>query len=166
MPTFDEALEYLLDFAREPRPTDHSDYGYEIYLPNVVRAFFRETTGDVQANQVRDVSPLFLDAAWELCRMGVLRPNVVRFFDQSTEEGQGYSLTEQGRAFVADPDRPDIALLPGRSVQLIEQLAATFGDGFFQRGTEAMRCYRTGSYLETSELRSTWPSMVESVRSY
>src|SRR6516225_2083053 len=122
----DDVVAFLVDYLRSPRP-DHgySTYGYEIWLPLVVDAYLREKEQTPEnpnpfrpnCPRAAELSPLFLEAAWHLCRRGILRPGIKAFGAQATPEGAsgyGYCLTTHGRrwidqgasaVFLADPDR-------------------------------------------------------------
>lgn len=166
MPTLDEAIEYLVAYAAERPRSLYSNYGYGLYLDNVILRFITETEriGEHDAEQrVPQLSPIFLDAAWELCRMGVLRPGVRELGENATERGGGgggYSLTEYGAQFVANPERPIFALLPGRFTSLIQPFRDRMGPGFLQRAAEGMRCYRASAYLAAC---SMWGAATESI---
>jgi hypothetical protein len=75
----DEVATFKLDFISNPRPSGYGAPDCEIYLPNVVAAYLVEFEQDPQhlvrdCQRSRDLLPVFLDAGWEFCRRGVLRP--------------------------------------------------------------------------------------------
>jgi hypothetical protein len=93
----------------------------------------------------------FYDAAWELCRVGVLRPGHYAPLGRAMGgefKGDGYSLTAYGRAWVRDAaNRPHLPTDPGRFAEVVTPFAARLGAGFLQRAIEASRDYRTANYL-------------------
>lgn len=103
----------------------------------------------------------FYDAAWELCRRGVLRPAAAVPAGQSAANqigqrinaapffGDGYSLTAWGREWVgkAASERATLPSDPGRITEVLQQFKALFGEGYAQRAAEAVSDWRTGNYL-------------------
>jgi hypothetical protein len=91
--------------------------------------------------------PLY-DAAWELCRIGVLRPGEFAPRGQSMARGfgDGYVLTKFGREWVKQASRRPI-VDPSRLSQVLQTFSEHFGDGYAQRATEAVATYRTANYL-------------------
>lgn len=59
--------------------------------------------------EARELSAVFYDAAWELCKRGIVRPDVRRTGDQAAEDS-GYSLTAAGRAALANLDATTMLL--------------------------------------------------------
>jgi hypothetical protein len=112
MPRLDDALQFLVDYLRQPRGSGVGQtYGYEVYIPNVCRSFAQQVEGISVQNpldlerRVPDLSSVFYEAAWELCRRGILRPGVRRHHDQVTDDGSGgngYCITSRGRTWLAD----------------------------------------------------------------
>lgn len=154
----DDALQFLISYLRQPRrPGEGFSYGYELYIPNVCRAFASEVEGiSAQAfpgieARVPELSSVFYEAAWELCRRGIIRPGVKQAGEQVTDDGSGgngYSLTTVGRAWLTDTEHAVfIPVEPSRVAQLIGRFRGKFGDGFFQRAQEAIRCHSATAYL-------------------
>src|SRR5262249_19970960 len=96
------------------------------------------------------LSPFFYDAAWGLCRRGVLRPGIKDMSGAGPVNGasaEGYNLTAVGRSWI-EQGVPDVLLVdPDRLSQLFDKLSPRFGPGFLQRANEAVRCHRFGAYL-------------------
>lgn len=155
--TLDDAIRFLLDYARLPRKSQYTSYGYDIYLPNVIHAFLVEVAGVHNsghlAGQPRGVaiSPAFYEAAWELCRRGILRPGLKRLGEQATADGpsgSGYCITEAGRMWLESADDHDfMPMEPGRLARIIDKFRARLGDGYYQRAQEAVRCHFATAYL-------------------
>jgi hypothetical protein len=152
---FDFLVEYLTRLP-EPqsgqRPT-HNDrpYGSDFYVPHVVHAYFTRQPHS-RSFEINDLSEEELrshyDAAWEMCRIGVLRPGQVAPKGQSMGAGfagDGYSLTTFGRSWLKDTARP--LTDPSRLTEVLLNLGTRFGDGYKQRSAESVRCYRTGNHL-------------------
>src|SRR5688500_17610903 len=81
----EDALEYLIKaLAKVPLPPVDKpggrnllQHGAEVWIPDLVAAYWRERK--VRVDEMRDEEKWpyftpFYDAAWELCRIGVLRP--------------------------------------------------------------------------------------------
>lgn len=159
MPRVDDALQFMISYLRSPRPRGEGNgYGYDVYIPNICRAYAREVENvspqDPMALERRAhelTGGVFYDAAWELCRRGILRPSVRSKEGQSTEDGSagnGYSITTAGNAWIADTEHAVfIPTEPSRAAELIGRFRADFGDGFFQRAQEAIKCHSATAYL-------------------
>lgn len=152
----DDAASYLLEYIRTPRSADgYPSYGYEIYLPNVVAGYLveveRNTTHHSQlrdSQRARELSSTFYDAAWDLCRRGILRPGVKRLGGQSDNgTGNGYSVTALGRSWIEQDTPSPLISDPSRLGALFSALSERLGRGFLQRATEAARCHNFGAYL-------------------
>jgi hypothetical protein len=159
MPRVDDALQFIISSLREPRSrAEAGGYGYDVYIPKVSWAYAR----DVEKISPQDSTALerrareltggvFYDAAWELCRRGILRPSVRNAREQSTVDGSagnGYAITAAGSAWIADAEHAVfIPTEPSRVAELMGRFRADFGDGFFQRAQEAVKCHSATAYL-------------------
>src|SRR5229473_2481249 len=149
----EDALEFIIDYAKTS-PGDSSYFGYEISLPGVVLSYLKEvepSSAHMQYAQDhpknRELSAAFYDAAWELCRRGILRPSVQFMGGQGIADGSGYCLTTLGRRWIKE--RASAVLLggPDRISQLFEKLSGRLGSSFLQRATEAAHCHAFGVYV-------------------
>jgi len=103
-------------------------------------------------NEAEAYARPFYDAAWELCRRGVLRPGQAAPMGHSSSGqfvGDGYALTAWGEQWVkkAAAERAGIPSDPGRLGEVLLQHKKHFGDGYAQRAVEAVNDYRAGNYL-------------------
>lgn len=154
-----DALTYLVDWLRRMPATRFPNFGYELYIPNVLREFLRQRDKAVPEHQVEEhfqrdapqVSSAFYSAAWNLCRRGILRPGIKAYGEQATNDGSGgngYSLTPFGRQWLSESDRDDyVPTEPERFGQLLSKGKVVLGPGFQERGQEAIRCYGAHAYL-------------------
>lgn len=170
---FDDAMNYLIDqLAKVPPPSvgraraRQSSHGADVWIDQISAAFWATrsvtqvfTTGD-QDEKEPYVAP-FYDAAWELCRRGVLRPgSAVAAGQTSTGQigqringapffGDGYSLTQWGREWVKKTvaERPIMPTDAGRLTTVLLEFKTNFGDGYAQRAAEAVSDWRAGNYL-------------------
>jgi hypothetical protein len=151
----DDAVEFIVDFVRNPRDVSvFQNFGYELKLEIVILTYLKEI-GDWPAHlqyaqdhpRAHELSRVFFEAAWELCRRGILRPSVQFISGQGSADGTGYSLTTLGRRWITD-DAPQILLLgPERISELFEKLSERLGAAFLQRATEAARCHAFSLYV-------------------
>ncbi|KZK76642.1 hypothetical protein PsW64_04801 [Pseudovibrio sp. W64] len=118
-------------------------YGYDVHPSSVCyHAADREASNDHnKKNRLeREWYPLFQEAAWELTKRGWLRPGVSHHGAQAVADG-GYSLTSYGSEQLSSLDENEIVLLqPGSLSAALKSYNKTFGDGFYQRSQEAIKC--------------------------
>jgi hypothetical protein len=154
----DDAMNFILLFLKDPAVRTHAasygDHGYDVFLSTLSRAYLIHTVPGVQLETEygRRLGELavFLDAAWQLCRRGILRPGVRDLQLQGNSHGhagQGFSLTTYGRAWIASANPELIPTQPGRFTQLLAKAAPRFGPGFSERSQEAAAAYQGGTYL-------------------
>src|SRR5258708_3936755 len=130
----DDATTFIVGFIRNPRNGNYSSYGYDVYLPNVVRAYVVEVekskehdSGIPNSARGRELSRVFYDAGWGLCRRGVLRPGITTFGAQSTgADYDGYSVTELGRSWIEKEEIFEL-VEPTRLGRLFESLSLHLG---------------------------------------
>jgi len=147
----EDATNFLTKYIRNPPPVS-SNFGYDIYIPNVIPAYLREIgANENDRNAGRDLSPHFYAAAWELCRRGIIRPGINMMKAQSTEEGSagdGYSVTPIGRQWLSESDDDNyVPTEPSRFSEILKPYKDRFGPQFFERSQEAIRCYGAHAYL-------------------
>ena len=159
MPTLDEAIAFILTFLRDRTETNSgrpnpagSVYGYDVYAPTLARQWVmgREGFSGNQDRAAQEVSGVFFEAAWELCRRGVLRPGVRLMATQAVSDGGGYSLTSHGASWLREADDAQfIVLQPGALASVFAGFRDMFGDGYHQRAQEALRCRSAEAWLAT-----------------
>lgn len=152
----DDAIEFIIDVIRHPRPrsSQFGKAGYDITLQIILDAYMREMkecpeyiSRAEDCPGAHEVTASIFEAAWELCRRGILRPSV-RFFEgqHGNADGSGYSLTTLGRRWV-DQGAERLLGGPDRISRLFEKLSAPFGPAFLQRASEAAHCHAFGQYV-------------------
>ena len=144
----EDAERLIIRWIREKPKSDYSNFGYDVYLSNLIRWYLEESSErDRQAieQSIPNLWPTFVAAAWELCRRGVIRPGVRQLNTQSTEHGsagEGYSITPFGAQWAAESRRDDfVPTEPQRFAQMLAPYIKRFGPGFHERAQEAVRCY-------------------------
>ena len=147
----EDATKILIQFLREQDHGGSAKYGYEIYLPALIHTYFRKAGLQDVESKVREVSPIFYNAAWELCRRGILRPGVKYHGAQATADGSsgnGYSITPFGRTWLQEANRDDfVPTEPERYGEILGQYKSMYGSGFHERAQQAVRCYGAHAYL-------------------
>jgi hypothetical protein len=150
----EEAEAFLIRWLRDPaiHRSEHSRYGYDLYLPNVIRDYLSHQRSPQQSEgEIRGLSPHFYAAGWDLCRRGILRPGIRIYGEQATADGasgNGYSITPFGQKWLAESDQDDfVPTEPGRFAQMLERYRERFGPTFYERAQEAVKCYGAHAYL-------------------
>ena len=153
----EEVLLVIVGWLRDGRlgsPMEYSHYGYDFYLPTLIRWYLRtqpHLTGQLKEHRLKELFPIFADAAWALCRRGILRPGVREYGAQVTDEGSGgsgFSITQFGRKWLEEEqDNTFVPTEPERFAELLDKFRNRFGPGFHERSQQAVRCYGAHAYL-------------------
>lgn len=153
----EDTIKYIIHYLNFKEGEGFTTYGYDLYLPHLMRRWCEEnySTLGVERHEserfLPDVSPYFYEAAWELCRMGVLRPGIQCWGKQATDDGSagnGYSITPFGRQWLTESDKNNfIPTEPGRFSEMLLPFVQIFGPGFHERAQQAIRCYGSHTYL-------------------
>jgi hypothetical protein len=119
------------------------------YLPDVVARFWQTRASGTPTVELTDGQfTVFYDAAWELSRIGVLRPGRVapRNMEHPNDFGDHWSITAFGFEWLARASaRPFLDM--SRMSEVLSGFAPRLGPGFGQRAVEAVRTFRTANYL-------------------
>ena len=141
-----------------PEPTDpkvrqhrQSNHQCDVWIPSVVVGYWQSRDpARPNINELAEDKILpFYDAAWNLCRIGVLRPGPILPKGQvvgAHHLGDGYSVTSFGRSWLKEAANHSLPN-SSRLAELLNSLGVHFGDGYRQRAAEAVRCYTTLNYL-------------------
>jgi hypothetical protein len=146
----EDAVAFIVDFAVKPRAAAaYSGHGYDLYLPNVVAAYLAEIEKIPQHlvrdhPRVRELTPSFFDATWELCRRGILRPGVP---NSGNADNRGFSVTQHGRSWITSGALLPIVFDITRLGELFASLSDHLSQGFLRRANEAARCHAFGANL-------------------
>jgi hypothetical protein len=128
---------------------DAAQYGYDLYPSFLadVEAHRVHGHGHEKDQYALKISHVFFDAAWELCRRGLLRPGVRSKMQQAVPEG-GYSLTIAGSEKLANLDESSIIVMqPGALAAALSAYRDRFGDAFHARSQEAIKCRNAEAWL-------------------
>ncbi len=161
LPHLDDAIDFLVralaaKFAppgTSPLQSLQCAQQYDVEIRSVADAYWRPnglTVSQMPMNESEPLSRPFSDAAWYLCRIGVLRPG-----EKAPHvgmrgpgwDGGGFSLTLFGKEWVARDVAARPPMEPGRFGEVMRPYSTRFGAGFLQRSVEASGCYQTGNYL-------------------
>ena len=156
---FDDAFDVLIKYlaavpaskGKAARAGQSHGHAGDLWIPHVVQGYWQSRPEPVASEDLEDrhFEP-FYDAAWELCRIGVIHPGEFAPRGWSTDaglfSGDTFSITKFGREWLKDATQRPIAD-PSQLSQVLQGLADHFGGGYAQRATEAVRTYRTGNYL-------------------
>ena len=152
----EDALLIIVDWLRKGSPGRYHNYGYDLYLPNVIMWHLISEHPQLQGSpsergqMMEPLFPYFANAAWELCRRGILRPGVKEYNTQATDQGSagsGFSVTAFGQQWLSEEGSIFIPTEPERFGQLLKPYVSRFGQGFHSRAQEAVRCYGAHAYL-------------------
>jgi hypothetical protein len=146
----EEAYEYLIrHLATVPTnigrsPLVSTRYAH-LYLPDLMTGFWKVGgSTNLSDEQCRP----FYDAAWELARIGVIRPGRVapKGMELANDFGDLWSITEFGFCWLAEASkRPYLDI--SRLSEIFAAFTDLFGPGFAQRAVEAVKTYRALNYL-------------------
>jgi hypothetical protein len=155
---FDDAYEVLIKYlvavpeskGKAARAEQNQSHGGDLWIPHVVQGYWQSRPEKLASEDLEDqhFQP-FYDAAWELSRIGVIRPGEFAprgWANAGLFSGDTFSITKFGRTWLRDASQRPI-VDPSRLSEVLQGFADRFGGGYAQRATEAVRTYRTGNYL-------------------
>jgi hypothetical protein len=148
-----DATNLLIEWLRNPDHGNHATYGYEIYLPALVRRDLAKNNINYQDHEkhMRQMMPMLYAAAWDLCRRGILRPGIKTYGEQGTPDGasgNGYTITPFGKQWLDESDGDTfVPTEPERFAQMLAPYRDLYGNAFQERAQEAIRCYGARVYL-------------------
>lgn len=95
--------EFIVETLRDPYgPMQRHSLDYDLYLPWLQEEVWNSPTPE-DALQTPVLDRIYMDAAWSLVMKGYLRPGPRTMSAQCRPQdyGKGYSLTAEGRAWLA-----------------------------------------------------------------
>jgi hypothetical protein len=147
----DDALFIIINGLKDDQRQFSGGYGYDLYLPSLMRNYLLSRGADNIGSQLASLSPVYYAAAWDLCRQGVLRPGIAQYNRQSTEDGSagnGYSITPFGEVWLREHVQDNyIPTQQGRFAQMLDAFGNQFGVGYRERAQEAIQCYGNHAYF-------------------
>lgn len=151
----EDVIAYVVKLVKEGPERASGQNSYDIYTSNIHGSFYRDVlnldyqrSNDELDPKAKGVPDLIADALWEMVRRGWLRPSPkhVEHLGNVRHIDGGFSLTATGRE-VVEKGLSSIPAVPHLFARLIEPYRARFGDGFYQRALECVRCIDQGLYL-------------------
>jgi hypothetical protein len=136
--TEEDAFTFIVDTLRSGKHPGQP-YDYDLCLRTLL-AEKRIAAAD---------SKPFYDAAWELCRRGILRVGGRGSNSQdAVPPGDGFSLTSRGREWLEQAGHFDyLPVEPTRFGRMLSAFTDQFGAGYAERSQEALRAYAGHAYL-------------------
>lgn len=130
-------------FWRELEP-----YGFDLYR-DLLRDKLNLAPIDPTDRKIIDEKLPLLNAIWDLCTRGILRPGAVSYHSgPSIPVGSNYAVTSYGRQWLEQTTLLEaVPMEYGRFSQLLAQHSARFGDAYQLRAQEAVRCYEAHTYF-------------------
>ena len=156
MLTIDDAIEFMIAEVASNQNIggSSSTKRYNFNLLMLIQEYIRRDKPTEELSKLLEHAPeysrVFLDAAHELFRRGIVRLGPIGFEPKQTRYSleTHYVLTDFGRTWIEARMNGRIpSAEPGRYVQLIGEYSRLFGSGFQQRATEAIKCYQAQAYL-------------------
>ncbi len=157
---FDDALDWLIERLVEiavARPRQQAYYQprqeCDLWLPDSIQTYWQKrgiTAQDIRGSEAEALYSPFYDAAWELCRRGILRPGKItpRGEFMCDALGDHYSLTAFGQDWLKNQQEQFfLPNDPGRLTEIFQKFVPRFELGFQQRASEAVACHRLSTYL-------------------
>lgn len=168
---FEDALNFLIErLSKVPEPGQgramtrfQQTHGSDVWIDDVSANYWAsrgKQTAGLSQDEKEPLVAAFYDAAWTLCRRGILRPAAAVPDGQLGAQmgqrapaapfyGDGYSLTAWGSQWLKKTASERVVLSsdPSRVTAVLHQLKPQFGNGYAQRAAEAVSDWWTANYL-------------------
>lgn len=147
----EQAIAYLIAWLqnrikRQPDGDERAlePYGFDLYRDLLREKLRIEPINPMDAKIVAEKLP-FLNAIWDLCVRGILRPGTVT---HSSTSGNYFAITSYGLNWLKLADlNESIPMEYGRFSQLLAHHNELFGEAYRVRTQEAVRCYEAHTYF-------------------
>lgn len=142
-----DASSYIVQFLRDRPNAD------EVNLWGVIDDYIFKHEQDVAREQKVDgrrsaLSPLFIEAAWDLAILGVLRPAGVRKIpDLGPFDATKYFVTTTGRGWIEEGEEDAFVPIGADTFIALLEPFDEFGEGFIERAREAAKCWKVKAFL-------------------
>lgn len=150
--TIAQAEELIADWLNKGHPyPSNKVHGYHLYLPALIDDLtIEQNPTNFHASRAANSAEWFqslTQAAWDLARRGILRPGTIEERSSAATPG-GYTVTTIGEEWLKDTNKDTfIPSAPHRFADVLAEFRENFGDGFFSRSQEAIRCFQAMAYL-------------------
>lgn len=163
-PNHEDVVKFLTGLLKKERG-NVACHGGDLYMQNAMLEWVRDNRNTIQSEigsygspdevitNHSGISEVFFSAAWELSRLGILRPGVRKWADaqygSSPQVGTLFAVTPFGEQWLTESDdaNPYFSTEPGRFAEMMKPFFDLFGKAFAQRANEAIRCYGAHAYL-------------------
>jgi hypothetical protein len=159
--SYSEALAYLIPWLRK-RVRAYPDgdwtsiepYGFDLYYDLIKDKIFTSPV-DPASQQVVKEKLFFMDAIWDLCTRGILRPGSSTYplrlgaLNQAQyTSSREFVLTTYGLQWLEDTSTNDAMPMEyGRFSELLGKHDSRFGEAYRLRSQEAVRCYQAHTFF-------------------
>jgi hypothetical protein len=153
--TDEEATAYLISWLRkriEQRPNGDGrglePYGFDLYTDLLRQKLRLEPIDPEDSRIVKEKLP-FLNAIWDLCLRGILRPGASAYHSgYLVPTGNHYALTNYGLQWLQKTNLSEVVPMEyGRFSELLARHNDKFGDAYRLRAQEAVHCYEAHTYF-------------------
>lgn len=142
---FGDALGYLVDFLRA------REAGDQVNLWGLIDGYVSQheplqwqTRKDARREEV---SPTFMEAAWELATIGVLRAGAAAIPPSEKFDGTKYYVTQFGVQWLSRGQEDAFAPVGSETFVTLLEPFQEFGTAFIERAREASRCWKAKAFL-------------------
>jgi len=149
--TLDDAIQFIVHYVRSGQASrDQGRYGgrdFDVRV-HIVARYYHEQAGRPPDSGTEGLAVLS-DAAWELCRRGILKP-ATKVINTTAPwaGGDGYSLTPYGARWIREAEEVDLVpMQPGRFAEILARGGPRFGSGFVERAEQAVGSYNGRAFL-------------------
>lgn len=150
----EQAAAYLIAWLRNriaQRPKGDArglePYGFDLYRDLLREKLKLEPIDPTESRIVQEKLPL-LNAIWDLCVRGILRPGAITYQSGTIPIGNHYALTNYGLQWLQQTNLSEaVPMEYGRFSQLLARHNTLFGEAYRVRAQESVRCYEAHTYF-------------------
>lgn len=152
--TDEQATAYLIAWLRnrverhpEGNGRELEPHGFDLYHDLLREKLRLEPIDPTDSKIVNEKLP-FLNAIWDLCIRGILRPGAVSYSQGYIPVGNHYALTNYGLQWLQKTNLSEaVPIEHGRFSQLLGRHDILFGEAYRVRAQEAVRCYEAHTHF-------------------
>jgi hypothetical protein len=153
--TDEQAASYIITWLRN-RIVRHPEgdtkglepYGFDLYRDLLREKLHLDPIDPTDSRIINEKLPI-LNAIWDLCIRGILRPGAVTYMsDRSIPMGNHFALTNYGLKWLRETNINEaIPMEYERYSKLLSHHDILFGEAYHFRAQEAVRCYEAHAYF-------------------
>ena len=147
----EDISDFIIDTLRN-QPKSLASMGCDVYVQNVCGTYAGQHGAQIVSVSDRErvteeLAAPVLDAIWNLCRVGVLRPGPTSLRNFGNTDNAGYCITAFGRGWISEHEQPAFIPTDGsRLTGLLTRRQDLFGMVYAARATDAARCFSAHAY--------------------